>query len=143
MTKTSLEHELQAAGGRVTPQRRLIASILQEQDGHLSADEIYLLARQQHDSISLATVYRTLGRLKESGLVRELRLTGDRCHYEIDKAHQHMVCLLCGQVIEFACTHYRDALDDPANQYGFQITSVRVKLLGYCADCQARMHNEK
>ncbi len=142
MTKISLEHELRAAGGRVTPQRRLIASILQEQDGHLSADEIYLLARQRRASVSLATVYRTLGRLKESGLVRELRLTGDRCHYEIDKAHQHMVCLLCGKVIEFVCPGYRDALNEPANQHGFQITSARVKLLGYCADCQARMHNE-
>lgn len=138
MTKISWEHELRAAGGRVTPQRRLIASILQEQDSHLSADEIYLLARQRHASISLATVYRTLGRLKESGLVRELRLTGDCCRYEIDKAHQHMVCLLCGKVIEFACPNYRDVLDDPAMQHGFQITQVRVKLLGYCADCQAR-----
>jgi Fe2+ or Zn2+ uptake regulation protein len=143
MTKISWEHELRAAGGRVTPQRRLIANILQEQDGHLSADEIYLLARQRHASISLATVYRTLGWLKESGLVSELRLTSDRCHYEIDKAHQHMVCLLCGKVIEFACSNYRDVLDDRAIQHGFRIARVSVKLLGYCADCQTRMHNEK
>jgi Fe2+ or Zn2+ uptake regulation protein len=138
------ERELRAAGGRMTPQRRAITNILQEQEGHLSADEIYLLAQQQHAGLSLATVYRTLQRLKESGLVRELRLNNDRCHYEIerDKAHQHMVCLDCGKVIEFTSVHCFEMLDQLADQRGFQVTSTQVKLLGYCADCQARTHNE-
>ncbi len=142
--ENSLEYRLRAAGERLTPQRRLIAGILQEQDGHLSADEIYLLARRQHSSLSLATVYRTLRRLKESGLVRELRLSSDRYYYEIEqgRAHQHMVCLSCGKVIEFTCIHCTEACNELAAQHGFQITSTRVKLLGYCADCQARMHNE-
>jgi Fe2+ or Zn2+ uptake regulation protein len=140
----SWERELRATGGRMTPQRRVITNILQEQKGHLSADEIYLLAQQQHSGLSLATVYRTLQRLKESGLVRELRLNSGRCHYEIerDKAHQHMVCLDCGKVIEFTCAHFFESLNELADQHGFQITSTRVKLLGYCADCQARTHNE-
>jgi Fur family ferric uptake transcriptional regulator len=143
VAETYLERGLRAAGGRVTPQRRLIAGILQEQGGHLSAEEIYLLARRRHSRVSLATVYRTLRWLKESELVRELRLNGDRYRYEIaqDETHQHMVCLECGKVIEFTCGHCADVHGDLAGKYGFRITGARVKLLGYCADCQARQHN--
>jgi Fur family ferric uptake transcriptional regulator len=143
MTETRLEQELEAAVERITPQRRIIASILQEQDRHLSAEEIFLLARRQHSRLSLATVYRTLRLLTESGLVRELRLDGDHCRYEIERGegHQHMICLGCGKVIEFICGHYPDVHEDLANRHGFRITGARVKLLGYCADCRARMNN--
>ncbi len=144
MAKTHLERRLRAAAGRITPQRRLIASILQEQGGHLSAEDIYLLARRQHPRLSLATVYRTLGWLRESGLVRELRLNGDRCHYEVERGegHQHMVCLGCGRVIEFICSHCPDVHGGLADQHGFHITGARVELVGYCADCQARTRDE-
>jgi Fur family ferric uptake transcriptional regulator len=140
-----LERRLRAAGGRITPQRRLIAGILQEQGGHLSADEIYLLARRRHPRLSLATVYRTLRWLKESGVVRELRLNSDHCRYEIERGegHQHMVCLGCGKVIEFVCSHCKEVHSGLADQYGFEITGARVRLLGYCADCQARLHNNE
>jgi Fe2+ or Zn2+ uptake regulation protein len=139
--ETRLEREFRAAGGRLTPQRRLIASILQEQGRHLSAEEIYLLARRQHPRLSLATVYRMLRRLKESGLVRELQLAGNCHHYEIKRGegHQHMVCLGCGRVIEFTCNHCKEVHSDLADQYGFEITGARVKLSGYCTDCQVRV----
>ena len=140
-----LEQDLRAAGARVTPQRRLIASILQKQDRHLNAEEILTLARRQHPRLSQATVYRTLRRLKELGLVHELRLDGDRCHYEIAGAetHHHLVCLGCGKVVEFTCSHCKQVHGHLAEQYNFEITGERVKLLGYCADCQARRHNHK
>lgn len=144
MSETLLEYKMQVAGERITPQRKLIAAILQEQGGHLSADEIYLLAQRQNPRLSLATVYRTLRWLKASGLVRELRLSGERHHYEIERGegHQHMVCLSCGQVIEFNCGHCADVHGDLADQHGFQITGTRVKLMGYCAKCQARMQKK-
>jgi Fur family ferric uptake transcriptional regulator len=132
-----LERKLSATGERITPQRRLIARILQEQGGHLSAEEIHQLARRQQPRLSLATVYRTLRWLKEAGLVHELRLNGERHRYEVERQepHQHMVCLNCGRVIEFTCGHCPEVHGDLADQHGFRITGARVKLLGYCADC--------
>jgi Fur family ferric uptake transcriptional regulator len=143
MAEIPWEQRLRAAGERLTPQRLLIASILQERGGHLGADEIYDLARDRYPRLSLATVYRTLRWLKESGLVHELRLNGDRYRYEIKphEPHQHMVCLNCGKVIEFTCDHCAEVHKDLADKHGFRITGARVKLLGYCVDCQARAHN--
>ena len=139
---THWESRLRAAGGRITPQRRLIAAILQEQDRPLSADEIYLLARRQYSSLSLATVYRTLQWLKEARLVRELRLNGACCRYALERgeAYQHIVCLICGKVIELTCAHCAAAYSDLADQHGFQITGAQIRLSGYCAECQAHTH---
>lgn len=143
MTEIQLAQRLRAAGVRLTPQRTIIANILQEQGGHLSAEEIHRLARRRHPRLSLATVYRTLRWMKACGLVNELRLNGERYRYEIDRdeAHQHMVCLDCGKVIEFTCGHCTDVHGDLAEEHGFHITGARVRLLGYCADCRARVHN--
>ena len=144
MAETRLERKLRATGGRITQQRRLIASILQQQNRHLSAEEILQLARRQYPRLSLATVYRTLRRLKETGLVRELRLDDDCYRYELERGegHQHMVCLGCGKVIEFVCDHCQEVHSDLAVQHSFEITGARVKLLGYCADCRARMQDQ-
>ena len=143
MSEVHLEQRLRSAGVRVTPQRTVIASILQEKGGHLSAEEIHRLAQRKQPRLSLATVYRTLRWMKACGLVNELRLNGERHRYEIDRdeAHQHMVCRGCGKVIEFTCTHCTDVHGELAEKHGFHVTGARVRLLGYCADCRARIHN--
>lgn len=144
---TNLETVLRAQGKRITAQRALILRIIQEHEGHLSGDEIYRLARKEHPRISLSTVYRTLGLLKELDLIRELRLAEAQLRYEMkgDEEHQHLVCLGCGRVIEFQCVHCISVHQDLAERYGFRITSSRVELLGYCVECQAREdeHNHR
>lgn len=134
------EQLLRAAGKRITPQRAHLLHILQEHGGHLDADEIYRLMKPRFPRLSLSTVYRTLDLLKELELVRELVLDGEHHHYEIERGdeHQHLVCLGCGRVIEFQCTHCAQVHQDLADHYGFRITGSRVELLGYCAECQAR-----
>ena len=131
---------LHAQGLRITPQRRLVHHLLREQGGHLSANEVYLLARQQRPRISLSTVYRTLELFEALGLVRALHLESEHHRYEIasDGEHHHMICLGCGRVIEFECGHCAETHQDLAEHHDFQITGSRVQLLGYCTDCRAR-----
>jgi Fur family ferric uptake transcriptional regulator len=144
MVEMHLEQTLRGAGERITPQRRLIAGILLDQGGHLSADDIHQLARREHPRLSLATVYRTLRWLKEYGVVRELRLNGNRYRYEIaqEETHQHMICQGCGKVIEFNCSHCSDVHKGLVQEHKFHVTGVRVKVLGYCSECQAHIHNQ-
>jgi len=135
-----MKHALHAHGLRMTSQRELIFRLLREQGGHLSADELYSLARQRQPRISLSTVYRALDTFEELGLVRALHLEGEHHRYELarDGEHHHMICLGCGRVIEFKCEHCAEMHQDLAERYDFQITGSRVQLLGYCADCRAR-----
>ena len=134
------ERRLRTAGKRITPQRKLILRILARSGSHLDANDIYERCRRQDVSISLATVYRTLRILKESGVVCELHLDGEHHHYELDAKgeHSHLVCLECGRVIEVDSTAFSEAAMAAAEIHGFRVASAQVEFAGYCADCQQR-----
>ena len=132
------ERRLRAARKRITPQRKLILAILAEADGHLDAHDIYDLGRKQDARLSLSTVYRTLGLLKETGVIRELHLDQDHHHYELDgkDEHSHLVCLSCGCVIEVDSKPFTEAAEAVGEAYGFEIASAQVELAGYCTTCR-------
>ena len=132
------ERCLRAAGKRMTSQRKLVVDILSQAEGHLDASDIYELGRRQDARLSLATVYRTLSVLKETGVVRELHLDDEHHHYELDgqDKHSHLVCLACGRVIEMESMAFVEAALAAGEAHGFEIASAQVELTGYCADCR-------
>ncbi len=144
MSSTSsdqIEHTLRAQGKRVTPQRLLLLETIREQKGHLDADELYRLAKRKDPRLSLSTVYRTLSLLKELDLVDELHLAEEHHHYEIKDrsgAHHHLICLGCGQVIEFESPLTEGMKTKVAKERDFQITGVHIDLQGYCRECRER-----
>jgi Fur family ferric uptake transcriptional regulator len=131
------ERKLKKAGKRLTPQRRLILDILAEADAHLDAQALYERARLREARLSLATVYRTLSILKETGLVHELHLDHEHHHYELaDKEeHSHLVCLGCGCVIEVDNAAFFEAATILSQAHGFHLASTQVELTGYCREC--------
>ena len=74
---TDFARALREAGLRVTQQRMALLSILMDAADHPNADELLARARDLDDSMSLATVYRTLSALVEAGLIRKLSLEGE------------------------------------------------------------------
>jgi Fur family ferric uptake transcriptional regulator len=134
------ERRLRTAGIRITPQRKLILGILARAEDHLDAHEIYEQGRRQEPRLSLSTVYRTLGLLKETGVVCELHLDSDHHHYELEskEKHAHLVCLGCGQVIEVDSTAFAEAALAVGEAHGFEVSSSEIELSGYCADCRQR-----
>jgi Fur family ferric uptake transcriptional regulator len=78
----------------VTPQRRLLLSIMREAGRHLDAKEVYRRASERDPNISLATVYRNLRVFEKQGLINERHLGQARCYYEMKRLgeHQHLVC---------------------------------------------------
>jgi len=133
------ERQLRRAGKRLTPQRRLILDILSQANAHLDAQDIYEQARPRETNLSLATVYRTLSVLKETGLVHELHLDDEHHHYELSgkEEHSHLVCLGCGCVIEVDNTAFVEAATAVGLAHGFKVTTTQVELSGYCCDCSA------
>ena len=131
------ERQLRKAGKRLTPQRRLILDILSEAGAHLDAQAIYEQARSQEAPLSLATVYRTLSILKETGLVHELHLDDEHHHYELagKQEHSHLVCLGCGCVIEVDNAAFFEAAMAVGQAHEFEIASAQVELTGYCCEC--------
>lgn len=124
-------------GHPVTAQRRLLLDLIREAGGHIDATEIYRRASRRGESISLATVYRSLHLFKELGLVDERRLGKIRC-YEIKRSleHQHLVCKRCGRVMEFESPLVGELAARAQWEYGFNVTKAELCLEGYCRKCK-------
>jgi Fur family ferric uptake transcriptional regulator len=124
-------------GRSVTSQRKLLLDLIKKAGGHISAKELYRRASRRNESISLATVYRTLRLFKELGLVEERRLGQVYCRYEMkDSAeHQHLVCRGCGKVIEFESPLIRKLVEALKHEHGFNLTKIELYMEGYCPQC--------
>lgn len=141
ITRPSLMKELAARGVRMTSQRRLLVGIIQDSPRHLDAATLLELARKQDPDIDRATVYRTLGLLKDRGLIDELDLMhiqGEKHYYEAktSRDHCHMACFRCGAIMEYASSSFEKLKKEMVKQSGFQIRVVRLEVGGFCKRCQ-------
>jgi Fe2+ or Zn2+ uptake regulation protein len=129
---------LSSAGLRMTNQRASILEVIRQ--GHLDADEVYRRAKDKQPRLSLSTVYRTLRRLKELGLVDELHFDEAHHHYEVKPSaeHHHLVCLGCGKIVEFESKLSQRIKQGIARKQGFEVTGVEVHMTGYCSKCRQR-----
>ena len=129
---------IQNQGYRLTRQRRLVLDILRENGGHLEAEEIYRLARNSNEKISLATVYRSLAMFKDTGLVQEHSLGQDHGHFESapKKPHYHFTCLKCGKIIEFDAPQVESLAEKVSKTYQLQILDAHLLFQGYCSTCR-------
>ncbi len=140
----SSNEALRKRGYRLTPQRFMILSVIQEAEEHLSIDQITERVQQRNPYVSLSTIYRTLELLKELGLVRENHLAGEQPHYEAaeGKDHHHLVCRNCRTII-----HLDDALLGNLNeqlqeQYHFHNVTLDLVAAGYCDKCWKAIQRE-
>ena len=138
----NLETTLHATHRRVTGQRRLLLEIVRAQGEHLDAEELYRLARKHYPHINRSTVYRTMRLLRDLGLIDEVHLGEDHHHYEIKAPvhHHHLICLRCGQVLEFSNPRTEQLAAAVARQHDFEIREIQIDITGYCADCRRAMN---
>lgn len=129
---------LVGSGARITTQRKLVASIIEEASSHPDADQIYRAARLRDPRISLSTVYRTLALLKSQGLIRDHRFDQEHAHFErvTGESHHHVICGECGAVREFELTLTGGQLSNISDQTGYEIRSERLEAVGICGKCR-------
>src|SRR5580693_2430515 len=88
---------------RYTGQQRDMVRYIFSQHNHFDADRLVDDMKRAGFRVSRATVYRTLAKLVDAGLLRRLEV-GPRTFYEHDYGypqHEHLRCEKCGQMIEF------------------------------------------
>lgn len=144
----TLVERMRARGLRMTPQRLILADLLERAEEHLDAERAYELARRRDPRIHRATVYRTLNTLKRLGLVDELDLmhvSGDRHFYEIRPSvfHIHLVCLSCGAVEEPSGPVWQELRGRVLEETGFRPEVVRLEMGGRCVACQDAEHGSE
>jgi len=107
--------KLTELGYRLTPQRMMVLSAIENSDSHISAEEIYTQVVAKYPHVNISTIYRTLDLLKRLGLVTETDLGGGRVRYHpAEKGHHHhLICQECGAIIdleESALSSLKEAL---------------------------------
>lgn len=145
-----MEGMLQAlrwAGYKMTePRRRVVSSLIDNQEKHLTVEELFDDINRTHPPIGLATVYRTLNVLHELELVSKLDLGDGFDRYEVaDESHHHhhhLLCRQCDAIIEVK-EDYLDELEDRIQKdYGFEVTGHSVKFFGLCGKCKQESRNK-
>ncbi len=146
-TEELLKKKLKEKGLKVTHQRLLVLSVLEQNNGkHMTAEDIYELVSEECPEIGLATIYRTLQLLRDMELVDRINLDDGCVRYEIghllgDGAkhnHHHLICRGCGRVVPFD----GDLLDDLERHIeesiGFHVLDHELKFYGLCRDCMKK-----
>ena len=130
--------ELRSRGARVTTARRsLLAALAEAHDHHLTAADLTTTVQRAHPEVHLSTIYRSLDSLEELGIVDHVHLGHGRAVYHLaDEPHQHLVCEVCGAVIEVPRDTFAQLADSVRRAYGFSVRS-HFAVVGRCAACVA------
>ncbi|MEW5737685.1 MAG: Fur family transcriptional regulator [Myxococcota bacterium] len=126
-------------GLKTTRQRNLIIDTFFTLDGHLSVEEVWGKVRELDQRVSVATVYRTMKLLSESGLAHARNFGDGQTRYEAavgKEHHDHLICTRCGTIIEFENDQIERLQDAVARKHGFRVVSHKMELYGLCKNCQ-------
>ncbi len=137
--------ELKKAGLKVTlPRMKILATLADNSDEHLTAEEIYRLLLDSGEEIGLATVYRVLTQFESAGLVKRHHFEGGQSVFELDegKHHDHLVCVKCGKVVEFCDDVIESHQKAIAEKAGFVLADHSLILYGICSDPGCRGKSE-
>ncbi|MDR3563953.1 MAG: Fur family transcriptional regulator [Negativicutes bacterium] len=134
-----LRNYLKTEERKLTKQRRHILDVFANAKSHLSIEELYNKTIEQYPNIGIATVYRTMKLLCESGLASGARDNDGAYRYELEQEyHNHLICLKCGQLIEDADSGYEALHAKLARKNNFKIIHTRVELYGTCHECSIK-----
>jgi Fur family transcriptional regulator, ferric uptake regulator len=133
------ERFISARGLKSTRQRALIVDTFFGLEGHLSVEQLWEEVHRLDSRVSVATVYRTMKLLAESGLASAQNFGDGHTRYEAAEGrvhHDHLICTSCEQIVEFENDQIERLQEAVAKKHGFKVTSHKMELHGLCRACQ-------
>ena len=142
VTQSPVEKFREYLASRPTPQRftdqqKDLVEYVFSRHSHFDADELVKNLDDARLNVSRATVYRTLSKLVDAGMLRKLEI-GTKTYYEHDYGypqHEHLVCGVCGKMIEFQHPAIEAAIEEICGQNQFQMAGHTLIIRGTCVDC--------
>lgn len=129
---------IESKGLRLTTQRMAIIDTVFSTEEHFTAEQLLEWSRERDQSVSRATVYRTLPLLTESGLVREMDFGKDYKYYDPNYAehpnHNHIICQDCDRIVEFESEKIEKLEDEITHNLGFSLKTQRIQINANCEE---------
>ncbi len=129
--------KLSEQGYRLTPQRLMVLSAIENSDDHISAEEIYAQIVARYPNVNISTVYRTLELLKRLSLVTETDLGEGRVRYHPTEKghHHHLVCRECGATIDLDDSLLAPLKSALLREHNFIADLRHLAIFGRCVKC--------
>jgi Fur family ferric uptake transcriptional regulator len=126
---------------KMTRSRRAILEEILAVRGHITADDLLAHFRRRGREVAPATLYRTLARLVEAGLVHRIEMAKGQARYEPMVGrhhHDHMICLSCGKILEFENRQIERLVVAICRRRRFHLIEHTHQLRGRCSTCARR-----
>jgi Fur family transcriptional regulator, peroxide stress response regulator len=121
----------------LTKQRQCVLRVIHESEKHLTANEVFEIARGLLPGISFATVYNSLRYLKNEGLIGEIRLGLGAHRYDRNLSrHDHAVCNECGAIVDLKLALPQQIFERATELTDFDAQSIELTVRGRCPDCR-------
>ena len=134
--KVRLDEALAHSGQRSTKQREHIFSVLLEKRDHPTADEVYVRAKTEMPTISLATVYNCLETLIETRLIRQVNFEREPTRYCPNLTqHAHFYCRESGEIVDIDLPDEVIEALMKARPEGFSARHIDIAYDGKCNGC--------
>lgn len=118
----------------MTKQRELILNILKQSDRHLTADEIFFLAKLKMPTIAMATVYNNLNAMNDAGTIKRLHIDGVAdCFDKVIDPHDHLLCDKCGKISDIRIPELAALLEE---RVGTEIEDYELTVHYICPECR-------
>ncbi len=129
---------------RMTHQREIILDEMKKCKTHPTADELYERIKKKLPRISLATVYRNLEIMSESGLINKLEISGRQKRFDWElQQHDHIYCVQCHRVDNIDLAEKKNIPLPEQENHGYIVSGCRVEFYGVCPKCQSLLLRKK
>lgn len=144
MNRVELAYSILAENGykNTEPRKVLLDFLSEDENKHLSCDEIYYKISDTHPNIGIATIYRNMQLFEELNIATKLTLDDGVARYELadfgKDAHQHhhLVCLNCNKLIEVKEDLLGVLEKEIEKEHDFKIVDHDLKFFGICNECK-------
>lgn len=135
---------LKEHGLKVTPQRLSIFKILRNTKAHPNAEAIYKAIQEEHPTMSLATVYKTVDTFVKHGLIQQINVGEDSYRYDADTSeHSHIQCTVCKQVMDLpVLAHIKELRNEVQGTTGFTLSHEQLYFYGVCPECNKKLQEK-
>ncbi len=117
----------------MTKNGKIIADIVYASNDHLTAEQIFLKAKERSPKIVLATVYNNLNMLVSEGVIRRISIAGSPDRYDKPMRHDHLICDKCGRISDVTVEDMSGKLE---KVIGTPILSYDLRIHYLCEECR-------
>jgi Fur family ferric uptake transcriptional regulator len=139
--KTIFSSYLEKFALRKTPERYAILEEIYRRTDHFDAEALYIHMKNQNYRVSRATVYNTLELLVSCDLITKHQFGKNLAQYEKSygfKQHDHLICLDCGEVLEFCDPRIQQIKNMMGDILKFEVTHHSLNLYGKCENSECK-----